>query len=298
MTQATTLLESTRATIPQLQISLQQARERPEHAARAADGRRRGAAGGPEEIPKAPAKVAVGVPAEMLRRRPDIRSAELCAAAQCARIGVAKAELYPELLAVRHDRAPDHQRRRRRPHEPRSPPSSLFYSVRPADQLALLQLRPHREQRARRGRAVPAAARRLPRHRAQGGPGGGRRAGRLPQRPGGRGVRAELRRPPPSGRWRSPWCSTGRAPWTSSACSTRSARCCSSRTRLAQTRSSVATNLIALYKALGGGWELRQGQPVVPESTRDEMKERTNWGDMLSQPRAPETRTSPPPAKP
>ena len=51
---------------------------------------------------------------------------------------------------------------------------------------------------------------------------------------------------------------------------------------LAQTRSSVATNLIALYKALGGGWELRQGQPVVPEQTQDEMKERTNWGDMLS----------------
>ena len=42
-----------------------------------------------------PAKVAVGVPAEMLRRRPDIRGAELSAAAQCARIGVAKAELYP-----------------------------------------------------------------------------------------------------------------------------------------------------------------------------------------------------------
>ena len=35
---------------------------------------------------------------------------------------------------------------------------------------------------------------------------------------------------------------------------------------LAQTRSSVATNLIALYKALGGGWELRQGEPVVPEA--------------------------------
>ena len=28
---------------------------------------------------------------------------------------------------------------------------------------------------------------------------------------------------------------------------------------LAQSRSSVATNLIALYKALGGGWEARAG---------------------------------------
>jgi len=54
---------------------------------------------------------------------------------------------------------------------------------------------------------------------------------------------------------------------------------------LAQSRSSVATNLIALYKALGGGWELRQGEPVVPEPTQREMEGRTNWGGMLSQPR-------------
>jgi outer membrane protein TolC len=56
-------------------------------------------------------------------------------------------------------------------------------------------------------------------------------------------------------------------------------------TNMTQTVSSVATNLIALYKALGGGWELAQGQPVVPDPTRREMTERTNWGGMLSQPK-------------
>src|SRR6185436_14452303 len=55
---------------------------------------------GPKTIPAAPAKIAVGVPAEILRRRPDIRSAELLAAAQCARIGVAKADLYPSFSLV------------------------------------------------------------------------------------------------------------------------------------------------------------------------------------------------------
>ena len=65
---------------------------------------------------------------------------------------------------------------------------------------------------------------------------------------------------------------------------------------LAKTRSSVATNLIALYKALGGGWEWRQGQPVVPEETQKEMKERTNWGDLLSQPSPSATNEKPPPA--
>jgi len=58
---------------------------------------------------------------------------------------------------------------------------------------------------------------------------------------------------------------------------------------LAQTSSGVATNLVALYKALGGGWELRQGQQFIPEQMQNEMKDRTNWGDMLSQPRDPET---------
>jgi outer membrane protein TolC len=62
---------------------------------------------------------------------------------------------------------------------------------------------------------------------------------------------------------------------------------------LAQTSSSAVTNAIALYKALGGGWELRQGQPVIPAETEREMKERTNWGDLLSQPPAPEKTQDP-----
>ncbi len=46
-------------------------------------------------IPTAPESVAVGIPAELLRRRPDIRRAELQAAAQSAQIGVARAQLFP-----------------------------------------------------------------------------------------------------------------------------------------------------------------------------------------------------------
>lgn len=46
-------------------------------------------------LPKVPAEVAIGVPAELLRRRPDIRYAEYLAAAQSAQIGVAQADLYP-----------------------------------------------------------------------------------------------------------------------------------------------------------------------------------------------------------
>jgi len=47
-------------------------------------------------IPEIPNNVAVGIPAETLRRRPDIKRAERALAAQTARIGVATADLYPK----------------------------------------------------------------------------------------------------------------------------------------------------------------------------------------------------------
>jgi NodT family efflux transporter outer membrane factor (OMF) lipoprotein len=46
-------------------------------------------------IPSAPPEVAIGIPAQLLRRRPDILAAELEAASQSALIGATKAELYP-----------------------------------------------------------------------------------------------------------------------------------------------------------------------------------------------------------
>lgn len=49
-----------------------------------------------QSIPGSPQEVAVGIPAELLRRRPDIRRAERSVAAQCARIGIATADLYPQ----------------------------------------------------------------------------------------------------------------------------------------------------------------------------------------------------------
>ncbi|HEY5713104.1 MAG TPA: efflux transporter outer membrane subunit [Allosphingosinicella sp.] len=48
-------------------------------------------------IPRGPADVAVGIPADALRQRPDVRAAERSLAAATARIGVAEAQLYPAL---------------------------------------------------------------------------------------------------------------------------------------------------------------------------------------------------------
>ncbi len=54
----------------------------------------------PAPIPAPPAEVAVGIPADLLRRRPDVRRSERLLAAQSAEIGVAKADLLPHLSLV------------------------------------------------------------------------------------------------------------------------------------------------------------------------------------------------------
>ncbi|MBI5521549.1 MAG: efflux transporter outer membrane subunit [Desulfarculus sp.] len=93
--QALNVLHSTQATIPDLEKSVRQAG----HALSLYLGRPPMAWRELEEnagaIPNAPPQVATGIPADLLRRRPDIRKAERDAAAQCARVGVAKADLYP-----------------------------------------------------------------------------------------------------------------------------------------------------------------------------------------------------------
>ena len=54
---------------------------------------------------------------------------------------------------------------------------------------------------------------------------------------------------------------------------------------LASTRGSVATNLVEVYKALGGGWEIREDRDPVdflPEAMKDEMRARTGaWKGVL-----------------
>jgi NodT family efflux transporter outer membrane factor (OMF) lipoprotein len=94
--QARTQLLSTQATIPPLVISSQQARNALSTLLGQPPGNLAEILGPqPGVIPAAPQEVAVGVPAEMLRRRPDVRQAEMAAAAQSAAVGVAEADLYP-----------------------------------------------------------------------------------------------------------------------------------------------------------------------------------------------------------
>lgn len=51
---------------------------------------------GPGRVPATPKEVVVGIPCDLIRRRPDIRRAERLAAAQSAQIGIAESDLYPQ----------------------------------------------------------------------------------------------------------------------------------------------------------------------------------------------------------
>ena len=53
-----------------------------------------------EPIPQPPPEVLMGVPAEIMRQRPDIRAAERRLAAQTERIGIATADLYPTFFLL------------------------------------------------------------------------------------------------------------------------------------------------------------------------------------------------------
>ncbi len=90
-------LENTRSQIPTLRTGLAEAMNRLAVLLGEEPGNLHGDLEKPQAIPVPPADVAVGVPADTVRRRPDVRRAERDLAAQTARVGVATASLYPQL---------------------------------------------------------------------------------------------------------------------------------------------------------------------------------------------------------
>lgn len=93
--QAKTVLGNTQALIPQLEVELRRVRNAlavllgmsPAELAQVLTGH--------APIPIPPPEVAIGMPQDLVRRRPDVRRAERVMAAQSAQIGVAVSDLYP-----------------------------------------------------------------------------------------------------------------------------------------------------------------------------------------------------------
>ncbi|MFL5307663.1 MAG: efflux transporter outer membrane subunit [Polyangia bacterium] len=278
--QASTLLESTRATIPQLDMALQQTR----NALATLLGQSADAVaallGGPRTIPHAPEKVTVGVPAEILRRRPDVRSAELAAAAQCARIGVAKAQLYPSFtllgtIGLQSSTVGTASKNL-------FSTSAIFYTAGPQINWPFLnygrltnsvRVEDARFQQLLVGyrNVVLKAVQEV--EDALTGYVNGAETARFEKA----SVDAALRSADIAlAQYRE-----GATDYQRVVDAQR--QLLEQQNNLATASSSVATSVIALYKALGGGWEM-QGAPTVPVQTQQEMQQRTNWGNMLSQP--------------
>lgn len=94
--QARLNLESTRSKIPALKTGLEEAKNRIAVLLGEQPGKVSGELAAPRPIPVASGNITAGVPADILRRRPDIRKAERDLASQTAKVGVATADLYPK----------------------------------------------------------------------------------------------------------------------------------------------------------------------------------------------------------
>ena len=276
VTQANTLLENTRSTIPQLEIRLRQAQNALSTLIGQPTGTVQDMLRDSKGIPAPPNEVAVSVPAELLRRRPDIRAAEFAALEQSARIGIATADLYPSLslagtIGIGGATATG------------ANGLGVFYSIGPRLFLPFLDYQRTRNririEDARFQQAVTsyqqtvlAAAQEV-----EDGLIGYTKSRDASVFAANAAASAQRSADISFVQYRE-----GAVDFQRVLDAMRSLL--QEQNALAQTRSDTATSLIALYKALGGGWEMRLGQPFIPDNLKKEMENRTNWGDLLTLP--------------
>ena len=293
VSQARALLASTRASIPQIEISLAQSKNALTTLLGQPTGSLQNLLQGPQAIPTAPAQVAVSIPAEVLRRRPDIRNAELVAMAQCERIGIAKANLYPHFLLsgtlgfnATQGGAQSFNL---------LSPASFFFAVGPQITWQFYNYGRIRNQvrvEDARFQEVVTTYQNSVLNASQ------------EVEDGIVGFVKSLE----ATSVQEEAVTAARRSAELSLIQYREGAVDYQRVLLAdQTllqqennlvglHSSLATNVISLYKALGGGWEMSVGQPFIPDATRIEMQKRTNWGNLFStQPTTGSSTTSAPP---
>jgi NodT family efflux transporter outer membrane factor (OMF) lipoprotein len=281
--QALTLLLSTQATIPQLKVQ--------ERLAKNALSTLLGQTSsyvddilGKGGIPAVPVEIALGIPADLLRRRPDVRQAELQAVAQNALVGVATADLYPSIaingtfgiVSISNDIGGGGAsglfssdsvsysagatfnwpflnygriRNNIRVQDARLQQALVSYQdvvLKAARETddAIVSLAGTQEQESILAESVEAAKR-------------SNELSMLRFQEGFSGYQRVL--------------DSQQALFRQ-------------QTSYVQNRGLTARNLVAIYKALGGGWEVRQGKAFVDENTLVVMRERTNWGNLLDNP--------------
>jgi NodT family efflux transporter outer membrane factor (OMF) lipoprotein len=231
-------------------------------------------------IPAAPSEIVVGIPADLLRRRPDIRNAEYRAAAQSAQIGVAKADLYPSFsLTGSFGFLSTNTGTSQLSDLFKWPSRSLVAG--PAFQWNLFnygQITNNvRVQDARLQEllityqnTVLSAQKDVEDNlvgflRAQ------ERADYLAK--SAQAAKSALDIAVKQYR-------EGVKDFTAVLLAQQSLL--NEQDNLAATLGNISASLVGVYRALGGGWEIREGKELVPERMKEDMERRTNWGNLLA----------------
>jgi NodT family efflux transporter outer membrane factor (OMF) lipoprotein len=277
--QAETLLAQTQAQIPALQNNLRQAKdglalllgETPDAV------ERRLTASGP--IPVAPEQAAVGIPKDLLRRRPDVRSAGLQAASQSALIGVAIANMYPAFtlagaFGVASTNLGQSSLADMFTWENRvaQAGASFFFPIFNYGRL----VNQVRVQDAQFQEAVLNYQNVVLNAQKEVEDG---LSGFWTSQEALKSLHAAATAATRSTRLSLLQYKAGETGYTTVITSEQSQL--SIQDSVASTRGNVALGLIAVYRALGGGWELRDDRDVVSDEVKAEMARRTNWGHML-----------------
>jgi len=238
-------------------------------------------------VPQPPPEVAVGVPADLLRRRPDVRRAELQTAAQSALIGVAKADLYPHFTLIGSIGLQTSDSALTR--EGGSHLSDLFSSnsgtyfagpsltwdlfnygriknqVRVQDARLQQLVVNYQNTVLNAAREVEDAMTGFLEDQVQ--------TGHLSD-----AVTASRRSVDISSLQYGEGLTDYQRVLDAQRSLTRD------QDALAVVKGSVAINLVNMYQALGGGWQSRSGQAFVKPETQADMAERTDWGTFLTKP--------------
>ena len=241
---------------------------------------------GSSGIPVPPKTVAVGIPADLVRRRPDIRAAELAAMAQSAQIGIAEANLYPafSLTGTFGTAATSlHPSKLKRVFEGRG----ITFAFGPAFQWNILNY----GQITNQVRVEDAALQTLlvdyqnavlnAQQQVENG---------LTSFLQGREQVDFLRESVAAANAALGLAllqyNLGTRDFTTVL--TAEQNLYTAQNDLAMAEGTVSTGLASVYRALGGGWQIRADNEFVPAGTAEEMRNRTNWGELLPPPGTPQ----------
>jgi NodT family efflux transporter outer membrane factor (OMF) lipoprotein len=294
--QAANVLGQTESTIPQLTIQLNQGFNALAVLLGTPPQPMEPLLRGSSGIPVPPKTIAVGIPADLVRRRPDIRAAELAAMAQGAQIGIAETNLYPAfsltgVFGTAASNVPQSrfvQNKLKRVFEGRG----ITFAFGPAFTWNILNY----GQITNQVRVEDATLQTLlvdyqndvlqAQQQVENG---------LTSFLQGREQVDLLRESVAAANGALGIAllqyNLGTVPFTTVLIMEQNLY--TAQNDLAMAEGNVSTGLASVYQALGGGWQIRADNEFVPAATAAEMRNRTNWGELLPPPGTPQPAVPP-----